>query len=85
MHSRSIRLLRAQGVLRGYDQATNLILDDCFERVFSTKVQPGMAMLLTTTRRHCPRCSIVHLCCYLKNSYAVHSHKNSHTLSAGDL
>mmetsp|Transcript_5706 Transcript_5706/g.16310 ORF Transcript_5706/g.16310 Transcript_5706/m.16310 type:complete len:101 (-) Transcript_5706:1076-1378(-) len=25
------------GILRGYDQATNLILDDCFERVFSTK------------------------------------------------
>ncbi|KAK9816842.1 hypothetical protein WJX72_005812 [[Myrmecia] bisecta] len=25
------------GVLRGYDQATNLILDECHERVFSTK------------------------------------------------
>ena len=31
-----------QGILRGYDQATNLILDECFERVYSTKV-----------RRHC--------------------------------
>lgn len=26
-----------QGALRGYDQATNLILADCQERVFSTK------------------------------------------------
>lgn len=25
------------GTLRGYDQATNLILDDCHERVYSTK------------------------------------------------
>lgn len=25
------------GVLRGYDQATNVIVDDCVERVFSTK------------------------------------------------
>lgn len=25
------------GILRGYDQATNLILEDCHERVFSTK------------------------------------------------
>jgi len=28
---------RRQGALRGYDQATNLILADCQERVFSTK------------------------------------------------
>ena len=28
----------AQGVLKGYDQATNLILDECHERVYSTKV-----------------------------------------------
>jgi small nuclear ribonucleoprotein (snRNP)-like protein len=27
-----------QGTLRGYDQATNLILDECHERVFSSKV-----------------------------------------------
>ena len=27
-----------QGLLRGYDQATNLILDECHERVFSVKV-----------------------------------------------
>eukprot|EP00877_Chromochloris_zofingiensis_P006892 jgi/Chrzof1/2456/Cz11g16130.t1 len=25
------------GILRGYDQATNLILDSCHERVYSTK------------------------------------------------
>lgn len=25
------------GMLRGYDQATNLILDECHERVYSTK------------------------------------------------
>ena len=30
--------LLLQGILRGYDQATNLILDDCHERVYSTKV-----------------------------------------------
>jgi hypothetical protein len=28
----------AQGVLRGFDQATNLILDESHERVYSTKV-----------------------------------------------
>ncbi|KAL3162965.1 U4/U6-U5 snRNP complex subunit lsm8 [Trebouxia sp. C0010 RCD-2024] len=27
-----------QGLLKGYDQATNLILDECHERVYSTKV-----------------------------------------------
>lgn len=27
-----------QGVLRGFDQATNLILDESHERVYSTKV-----------------------------------------------
>jgi U6 snRNA-associated Sm-like protein LSm8 len=26
-----------QGILRGYDQATNLVLADAHERVFSTK------------------------------------------------
>lgn len=26
-----------QGTLRGYDQATNLILDECHERVYSSK------------------------------------------------
>eukprot|EP00803_Ostreobium_quekettii_P009065 evm.model.scf_1135.3 EVM.evm.TU.scf_1135.3 scf_1135:28253-28551(-) len=26
-----------QGTLRGYDQTTNLILEDCHERVYSTK------------------------------------------------
>lgn len=25
------------GLLRGYDQATNLILDECHERIYSTK------------------------------------------------
>ena len=33
----------AQGMLRGYDQATNLILDECHERVYSTKVRPRPA------------------------------------------
>jgi LSM domain len=32
-------LLDLQGTLRGYDQATNLILDDAVERVYSTKVR----------------------------------------------
>ena len=27
-----------QGILRGFDQATNIILDECHERVFSTKL-----------------------------------------------
>mmetsp|Transcript_16671 Transcript_16671/g.22982 ORF Transcript_16671/g.22982 Transcript_16671/m.22982 type:complete len:100 (-) Transcript_16671:298-597(-) len=31
------------GVLRGFDQTTNLILDECHERVYSTKV--GVEML----------------------------------------
>ena len=31
-------LFHLQGTLRGYDQATNLILDDAVERVYSTKV-----------------------------------------------
>lgn len=29
-----------QGVLKGFDQATNLILDESHERVYSTKVYP---------------------------------------------
>lgn len=28
-----------QGTLRGFDQACNLILDECFERVYSSKVR----------------------------------------------
>lgn len=31
-----------QGVLRGFDQAINLILDECHERVYSTKVSCGL-------------------------------------------
>ena len=31
----------AQGILRGFDQATNMILDECHERVYSSKVQQG--------------------------------------------
>ena len=27
-----------QGILRGFDQATNIILDECHERVFSAKL-----------------------------------------------
>ena len=30
--------LLLQGTLRGFDQATNLILDECHERVYSSKV-----------------------------------------------
>eukprot|EP00899_Mesostigma_viride_P005739 jgi/Mesvir1/15166/Mv04847-RA.1 len=32
------------GILKGYDQAINLILDECHERVYSTKV--GVEQLL---------------------------------------
>ncbi len=35
MHARTLGL---QGTLRGYDQKENIILDDCHERVYSTKV-----------------------------------------------
>lgn len=42
--ARRAQTLAAQGILRGYDQATNLILDECHERVFSSKV---MAVLCT--------------------------------------
>lgn len=31
-----------QGTLRGFDQACNLILDECFERVYSSKVRCQM-------------------------------------------
>ena len=41
---------RAQGILRGYDQATNLILDECHERVYSSKVR---AVLCRHARRRC--------------------------------
>jgi len=37
-----------QGVLRGFDQATNLIVDDCHERVYSSKV--------SVDARACARC-----------------------------
>ena len=29
------------GVLRGYDQATNMILDECHERVYSMQARGG--------------------------------------------
>ena len=29
------------GVLRGYDQATNMILDECHERVYSMQARVG--------------------------------------------
>lgn len=32
-----MRASRAQGVLKGYDQCINVVLDDSFERVYSTK------------------------------------------------
>ena len=34
-----------QGLLKGYDQATNLILDECHERVYSTKVHLGFLLV----------------------------------------
>lgn len=33
-----MRIVFVQGTLRGYDQKTNLILDKCHERVFSSRV-----------------------------------------------
>lgn len=33
----SLKVIDLQGLLKGYDQATNLILDECHERVYSTK------------------------------------------------
>jgi hypothetical protein len=36
----------AQGILRGYDQTTNVILEDCCELVFSTTVScSGLPMI----------------------------------------
>ena len=34
-----------QGILRGLDQMTNLIMAECQERVFSSKVRAGSALL----------------------------------------
>jgi hypothetical protein len=39
LHSYQRLLCLLQGTLRGYDQATNLILDECHERVYSSKVR----------------------------------------------
>lgn len=39
LHSHQLLLCLLQGTLRGYDQATNLILDECHERVYSSKVR----------------------------------------------
>jgi hypothetical protein len=36
-------LLAAQGILRGYDQVNNLIIQDCCELVFSTTVRGAAA------------------------------------------
>lgn len=30
--------MSSQGMLRGYDQTNNLVIEDCHERVFSAKV-----------------------------------------------
>lgn len=42
--SKWMRLSVMQGTLRGYDQATNLILDDSVERVYSTKASSAMGV-----------------------------------------
>jgi LSM domain len=44
-------LFHLQGTLRGYDQATNLILDDAVERVYSTKVSRSRTYLTKDTIR----------------------------------
>lgn len=36
-HIAAVVLLVLQGVLKGYDQCINVVLDDSFERVYSTK------------------------------------------------
>ncbi len=41
LHAASTTVHDVQGLLKGYDQATNLILDECHERVYSTKVHLG--------------------------------------------
>ena len=38
LQAASTKVHDVQGLLKGYDQATNLILDECHERVYSTKV-----------------------------------------------
>ena len=47
-----------QGVLRGYDQETNLILDQCHERVYSTKVRPATDLVAGCTL---PRLQLTYL------------------------
>ena len=54
-----------QGTLRGYDQATNLILDECHERVYSSKVRPtacqcGQGDAATCQHAHSVFCEPAH-------------------------
>lgn len=54
IHCGVLQVVCVQGILRGYDQATNLILDECHERVYSSKVRSMPASL---------RSCAVHTCC----------------------
>lgn len=66
----NIIAVRVQGTLRGYDQATNLIMDDSVERIYSTKVS-GCTPLISpgTLACHCkewfptPNCCFSNSCC----------------------
>lgn len=46
-----------QGTLRGYDQATNLILDECHERVYSSKVGQRVGPAARLGISHAPAAS----------------------------
>jgi small nuclear ribonucleoprotein (snRNP)-like protein len=55
------------GVLRGYDQTTNLILDECHERVYSTKARgrgAGRSGSGATAQRRgaCSHARVAHVC-----------------------
>lgn len=61
----AVRLL-VQGTLRGYDQATNLILDECHERVYSSKVgrwQAGIDCSARWTLANCAVQGLLSPCC----------------------
>lgn len=51
-----------QGVLRGYDQSTNVILDECHERVYSTRVRSRrIPETRATTEASYPDSELVHV------------------------
>lgn len=44
-----LNLVLLQGIFRGYDQVTNVILENCCELVFSTSVSAAAAVVVGST------------------------------------